>query len=353
MKIIHLADEIWDSGLTDYALTLAFAQKQSGDEVYFACLRNSFAWKKSSILGVNTIVIRKGFSKFTDFAKQISAIKPHILNAHTGSSHTLAVVAKKLSAHKPLIVRTRADVRKISKKPFSRILWKNTDGFVAANSKILRKFKEKISTEIPARVVLQAIEHAPEPETRKTGNSIGIIARLDPVKGHKTAIEAMSILKEQLPDAILKISGEECNTTWDELKNYARKLNVADNVSFEGFSEDKYKFITGCTIGLIPSVASEAVSRAAIEWLSQAKPVVASDVGGISDIVDEGCAILVMPSNAKAMANALEEILLDADKYRKMSEAALKHFRENFTTGIFLKNTRRFYELLISEKISK
>jgi glycosyltransferase involved in cell wall biosynthesis len=340
MKIIHLADETWDSGLTDYALILASAQKKAGHTIYLACLANSFAEKK-------------GFFKFLHFAKKISDIKPDILNTHTGSTHTLAVVAKKLSTHKLLLVRTRADARPITKKIFSDFLWKNTDGFVAANSKILRRFNEKITPKIPSRFILQAIENPPTPETKKTPNTIGILARLDPIKGHKTAIEAISILKEQLPQVILKISGTEQNTTWDELKNYARKLNVSEHIKFEGYVEDKYKFINECTLGLIPSVASEAVCRAAIEWISQGSPVVASDVGGISDTINEYIGILVEPANPKALANALEEILLDTDKQKKMSDAALKHFKQNFTTEVFEKNTLRFYEFLICEKLKK
>lgn len=347
MKIIHLADEIWDSGLTDYALTLASAQKTIGCKIYFACLECSFAHKKAKALGLNTITIAKKPTAFVGFAKKAKKINPQIINAHTGSTHTLAVLAKKIFRLKGMTVRTRADARPMIKKPLWSFLWKNTDGFIAANSKILARFKQKIKFEIPIALVPQAIGNAPTPRSILQNHTIGILARLDPVKGHKTAIEALAFLKKNIPDIMLKISGSEQNITRKELMRYAKKLNIDKHISFEGFVKDKYEFINSCSVGLIPSVASEAVSRAAIEWISQGKPVVASDVGGISDIINNNIGTLVEPSNPKALAEATEKILSNKEKLTQMSVLAVKHFTDNFTPQIFARNTLKFYNEVI------
>jgi glycosyltransferase involved in cell wall biosynthesis len=169
------------------------------------------------------------------------------------------------------------------------------------------------------------------------------LARLDPVKGHKIAIEALSEIKEHFPDIKLKIAGREENTSTDELLTYARKLNVSDNIEFLGYVQDKHKFMRGCTLGIIPSTGSEAVSRAAIEWISQSKLVIGSNVGGISDIINDKNGILVEPSNPKKLANAIVELLLDKERYLTMSKQARKIYLENFTVEIFLKKTTDFY----------
>ncbi|HUT85278.1 MAG TPA: glycosyltransferase family 4 protein [Elusimicrobiales bacterium] len=354
MKIIHLADEIWDSGLTDYAISIATAQKKAGQKVYFAALKNYYAYQKAQVLGLDVLDIPKGPSRFASLSNAIKSINPNVLNAHTGSTHTLAIIASKISGCEPAVIRTRADARPVTKKLFANILWNNTDGFVAANNRILLQFQKIIGNKIPSTFIPQGLITAAPPQNQQPDyNTIGIISRLDPVKGHKIVIEALPYIKEEFPNILIKAAGKEENTSAEELLNYAKKLNVAEHLRFEGFVEDKYEFMQSCAFGIIPSTASEAVSRAAMEWLSQGKPVIASNVGGLSDIITGETGILIEPENPKKLANAIIELIGDRERLEKMASAARKHFLENFTSEISQRKTDEFYNEVISNKFKR
>src|SRR5262249_37445853 len=135
---------------------------------------------------------------------------------------------------------------------------------------------------------------------------LGIVARLDPVKGHRYLLEAVALLRNIYPSLRIKIVGNPENIKQRDLEQIAERLGIDDQVEFMGFQASIPKIMESCSIGVISSIGSEAVSRVALEWMAAGRPVVATRVGCLPEIVKDGeTGYLVEPKDAPALARAL------------------------------------------------
>ncbi|MFA6584738.1 MAG: glycosyltransferase family 4 protein [Elusimicrobiaceae bacterium] len=340
MKIVQFTDEVWDSGLSEYALTLASALSDAGHESYFMARKNSHAALRAKTLNLKLLEFE---NKITDTLKALREIQPDIINAHTGSSHSCAV-ALTAFLKKTAAIRTRADAREFQLKPFSFLLWGRTNGFIAANSEILKQFRASKANRIPSALIMQAVARPQTPPTPAQGAKLGLVARLDPVKGHACAIRAMALIIKTHPDTKLLIAGEDKNVKAADLKELAKQAGISANVEFYGRLPDVPAFMDGCALGLIPSLGSEAVSRGALEWLSRGRPVIASNVGGLADFVADGeTGFIVPPGDERALADAVLKLLGNAEIMRAFGEAGAAVYDKKFTPSVFARETEKFY----------
>ena len=115
-------------------------------------------------------------------------------------------------------------------------------------------------------------------------------------------------------------------------------------VEFPGRVEDKWAFLASCRVGVVASIGSEAVSRATLEWMALGRPVVASRVGGIPDMVEEGVTgLLVEPGDSAALANALNTILKDAELAQRLGRAGRARWEQAFGLAAFYEKTQTVY----------
>ena len=95
--------------------------------------------------------------------------------------------------------------------------------------------------------------------------------------------------------------------------------------------------MAGCTIGVIASTGSEAVSRVALEWMAARRPLIATKVGCLPEIVaDKSAGLLVEPKDAPALARALGYLLHNPKVAQSMAQAARKRVEEHFTLPQFV-----------------
>jgi glycosyltransferase involved in cell wall biosynthesis len=148
---------------------------------------------------------------------------------------------------------------------------------------------------------------------------VGIVGRLDSVKGHTHFIEAAVHVLRERPDARFAIAGKEAGLTAQLLRNQARALGLADSViEFAGFVDSVEDFMRGCGLGVIASIGSEEISRAAIEWMATGRPLVGTLVGCLPEMIEpEETGLIVAPGDSTAMARAILRILND----RQLAEA--------------------------------
>ncbi len=349
MKILHIDDERWDSGLTEYALALAKAQKLHGNDIQFWGRKNAFPIKKASEYGIKTAACCNWPLRLFSLRSMIIKFNPDIINAHTGSSHSMAVMLCCGMKNPPAIIRTRTDFRAMTAKPMSAQLWKHTRGFVAANTEILGNFRHVFSnSNIPAEVIYQGAEDAKigTPSKPKTGAcpTIGMAARLDPVKGHETALKAAAKICGELPMAVFRFAGEEKNIKTEVLLKTASDLGISKNVRFEGYVADIDLFMKSCDLGIIPSVSSEAVSRAAVEWLRAGVPCVCSSTGCLPEIIKNNLTgLIVPPSDHTALAEAVLTILKNPQQLVFMGQSARNRYESKFTAKKFVDETMNLY----------
>ncbi|MDE2510918.1 MAG: glycosyltransferase [Elusimicrobia bacterium] len=269
----------------------------------------------------------------------MAAFAPQAVNAHTGSAHALALmIAPKAAA----VIRTRGDARPAQATTLTRWSAGRTAFFIAANTVIEAQLKTAFP-KTPVRLVAQGISSPDEIAPMPGPPFVGMIARLDAVKGHVVLIDAAQILKTQVPGLRVLCAGE--GALLERLRWQLAPLGLGDVIRFAGRVADKWAFLSGCRLGVVASVGSEAVSRAALEWMAAGRPLVASRVGGLPDLVEDGfTGLLVPPGDAAALAAAIKTLLDDPARAEMMGRRARERWEENYSLGPFYQNTRKVYD---------
>jgi glycosyltransferase involved in cell wall biosynthesis len=178
---------------------------------------------------------------------------------------------------------------------------------------------------------------------------VGVLGRLDEVKGHLTLIEAASRIAKEFPSLSVRCAGSDPNGRLSALAARAMDLGLDSRVRFLGRVPDAGAFIDACRIGVVASSGSEAVSRAALEWMRQGRPVVATRVGCLPDLVEDGeTGLLVPPNDPAALADALARLLRDGALAAEMGRRGRERFLAQFSLDRFASETERVYGSLLA-----
>jgi glycosyltransferase involved in cell wall biosynthesis len=165
---------------------------------------------------------------------------------------------------------------------------------------------------------------------------VGVFGRLAHWKGQHVAIEALKGLPEV--DLLLvgaPLFGEEAYE--QELRRQAQACGVADRVHFLGFRSDVASLMKGVDIVVHCSVAPEPFGRVVVEGMLAERPVIATDAGGVSEIIESGVhGILVPPGDAGALADALGALAADPALRSRLAAAGRAHALADFSLEVCL-----------------
>ena len=338
MNILHIEDERWDSGIAYYALTLAAEQTRRGHSVEFWGQEGSPVMEAGKDLGLTV----RGWGSVSWLAqrRQAATFAPHVINAHTGASHSLALA---LAAGRPCaVVRTRGDSRPARSNALTRFAASRTATYIAANTELEASLKSAFPVAKITRVP-QGLDGPPEAPPLTATPLVGMLARFDPVKGHETLLDAAVLLKAKVPGLRARCAGE--GALLERLRWQLKPAGLEGVVDFPGYVTHRWPFMAACRVGVVPSLGSEAVSRSALEWMASGRPVVASRVGGLPDVIEDGVTgLLVAPDDPAALADALSRLLLDAPKAAEMGRAARRRWEQSFSLQPFYEATQRVYD---------
>jgi glycosyltransferase involved in cell wall biosynthesis len=154
------------------------------------------------------------------------------------------------------------------------------------------------------------------------------VGRLIPIKGHLVLLRALAQARSRVPGVTLAVAGR--GPLEPALKAYARELGLEGAVDFLGFVTPVQKAIEDAAIVVVPSLG-EGFGMVALEAMERARPVIASAVGGLPEIVVDGeTGIVVPPGDADALAEAIVTLAGDLDTAAAMGlrarERALAEF---------------------------
>jgi glycosyltransferase involved in cell wall biosynthesis len=166
------------------------------------------------------------------------------------------------------------------------------------------------------------------------------IGRLIPIKGHLVLLRALAQARASVPDVTLELAGR--GPLEPALKSYGRELGVGDAVRFLGFVSPVQRAIEEAAIVVVPSLG-EGFGMVALEAMERARPVIASAVGGLPEIVADGETGLVVPSgDADALAEAIVALAGDLERAAAMGVAGRERALSQFTPA---RSVRRIEEL--------
>jgi glycosyltransferase involved in cell wall biosynthesis len=179
---------------------------------------------------------------------------------------------------------------------------------------------------------------------------VGVVANLSPVKDQGTLLRALALLGPRWPQVHVVLVGDgECRAT---LESLTRMLGLEERVHFVGRQPNEPNPHHLFDISVLCSL-SEGFPNSIIEAMAAAKPVVATDVGGVADAVTDGeTGLLVPPSNPERLAAAIEELLLDPDRRHALGAAGRDRARAHYHAGVVVQSLEALYDRLLEAAIA-
>jgi glycosyltransferase involved in cell wall biosynthesis len=170
---------------------------------------------------------------------------------------------------------------------------------------------------------------------------VGTIGSLVERKGQRTLLRAAKKILQVVPETHFIICGG--GPLEDSLREQAIGLAIADKVILTGEREDVRPLLAGLDVFVLPSLA-EGLGVSALEAMAMGKPVVASRVGGLAEVVEEGSTgLLVEPGDAEELAGALIRLLRDDDLRAAMGRSARLRAETVFSRQVMIDRTEELY----------
>jgi len=286
-------------------------------------------------------------------------LRPDILHLHSAKAGLVGRLAL-LGSRRPVVLltvhsfvfdeRVGARMRALT-SCIERFLLRFTDRILAVS----RALKDDLVTEmgLPAdriTILYNGIDFAAiAPPQRQAGSGyhVGAIARLAPQKGVDDFIRAAAIVRRRFPAARFTIAGD--GPLRGELEALADNLGIADAVTFLGFYSDIPTLLNRFDVFALTSTR-EAFGITVVEALACETPVVATNVGGISEIIDETTGLLATPRNPEDIAAKICQLLTDPQLARRLARAGSSSVRERFGNDRMLAQLQALYTDLAARR---
>ena len=194
------------------------------------------------------------------------------------------------------------------------------------------------------------LEHALGPVER--ARVVGLVGRLDPIKGHRELLTVAAALRERVPDVrIVFIGADDPNHPDEErdLRAEAAARGIDDIVAFLGFQEPSSlpDLVAACDVVAVPTIAlhgrgKEGFGNAGLEAMALGTPVVGYAQGGVPELVGE-CGLLVPPGDRDALLAALVRVLTEEGLHDRLAICGQARVAEQFTLARMVEGMETSY----------
>lgn len=298
------------------------------------------------------------FTKIGKLRSKVKKLNPQIFHAHHASS--FGFLASFVDHPAKVLSVWGYDVISFPYRNFinraiiNRALKQDT--FITATSECLRNAVLKLNSDIKDIEVIPfgADTSLFKYSERKPSDKIviGIAKSLRPKYGIEILIRAFNDLIAKHKNIYLKIVGKGTNEM--EYKKLIKDLNIEDSVEFLGFIEHSKlpALFAGFDIFVMPSVVEdESFGVAAVEASATGLPVVATDVGGVSEVVkDNVTGYLIEKKNVEKLAAAIEKLILDPQLRLNMGKAGRDYVVQRYNWEENLLAMKNLYEKILAER---
>ncbi|MBB5342507.1 GT4 family glycosyltransferase PelF [Tunturibacter empetritectus] len=189
---------------------------------------------------------------------------------------------------------------------------------------------------------------ASKSEERVGESVVATVGNIRRVKGHDVFIRAAASVAEKFPHTSFRIAGDVLEPEYfAELQALVSELKLSDRFHFVGGVTNLRDYLSAADVFVLPS-RSEGFSNAIVEAMAAALPVVATNVGGNAEAVQDGVSgIIVPPDDPDAIASAIVDLLSDTAKAKQMGAAGNRLAAEKFTTEAMMGQITRVYASLL------
>lgn len=328
--------------------------ERAGHDVTLVCKRRSEARvirraRESGVNRIETLTLTSGVGPLADgldVRRLVSWLpEAQILHVHRGKEHWLAAIANRASSLRRPLVRTRHIVQPVRPHALNRWLYgRATDRIVTVTEAIRRQLvagglatEDRVVT-MPGGVDVDRFR----PDARPVRDSgiravlgvppdvpiIGLVSGFRVMKGQRTAVEAAARLAAEGRRFHLLLIGEGPFAA--RVRAQVEAARLRDRISILGFVDDLPAAMAALDIALYSALESDGMSRVLFEYLASGVPVVASRVGVVPEILEDGRTALLVPAGEPGpLGEAVARLLDDPARRREIGAAgaALVHAR--------------------------
>jgi glycosyltransferase involved in cell wall biosynthesis len=351
------------AGGEDYVLILAKHLQQRGHRVWVSANPGHLLLKKCTDAGLGTVPIAytgmsRVFSVAAEMRAHLQRLSIDIVHSNANYDRTVAAIATAWTRtrHVASVHSTHSIQHNITHWLRNRY---GTDHFIADAEPVKRVLVSEDAirgdriTVIPIGV--ESFPKDQEQQWRQRTRAawgvpgetcvIGNVARLVPFKGHRYLVEAIAGLVESNRDVLCVIIGD--GELMTSLREQSRELDLGSNLRFLGFQDNLHELYPAFDIYCHASLEleAEAFPLAILRALAAGLPVVATNVGGIGMMVEEGVSgFLTPPEDTSVLGNALFRLLADARLRQSMGKESFEMFRKNFHASAMAERVEQVYD---------
>ncbi|MBI3119431.1 MAG: glycosyltransferase family 4 protein [Candidatus Hydrogenedentes bacterium] len=367
LNILLMDAHLRGGGQVTYVTSLARELARLGHHITIGCRPGSVLVEAAQSVGADCLPafqLRGGArlgSWYGDLARVrtlLRAHRPDVLHVNGSQDHWTCALANRLAGRPACVLRTRHNTYPVKKGLPNRVLNRRWTDYQIVVCDVVRRDLAQHPAFDARRMCtvhngVDAARFVPNTEARERVRTelgfapsdlvLGIAARLVRAKGHEFLFKAVAQIREQHPELRIMVLGQ--GDLEASLKQLANDLRIGERVKFLGFRNDMADCIQAFDIGVQPSIDCDTSSFSLKEQMAAEIPVIASNYGGLREIVTDGVEGCVVPAGTVTpLASALRRMLSSEELRRKMGVAARRRVLREFSVEVFAERTVRAYE---------
>ncbi len=374
MKVMHVEAGRHLYGGARQVLYLAEGLTQRGIECAVVCPAGSEIAARLPHMGIPVFPISMGgdldIALIGRLRQLIEDVKPDVIHLHSrrGADWFGGLAARKFGDI-PVILSRRVD--NAESTLIVNFKYRLFDRVVAISNAISEVLAEAGVPEQKLRVVHSAVKtstwerrwdriafdktffaksankNSVDGQDAKKAPVIGMVAQLIKRKGHRFVLESIPAIQERYANVRLVFFGR--GPEEPRLQMLAAKLGIEDNVTFAGFRKDINHWL-GCLDVFVHPPSTEGLGVAVLQAAAASLPIVASRVGGVTEIIEDKVnGLLIDPESPDQIAQGVLALLDDRETALEMGEAAHKKVVEQFSVDAMVEGNLKVYNELLSE----
>jgi glycosyltransferase involved in cell wall biosynthesis len=362
VRVVELLATGTNGGAQEHVFSLLTRLDRSRYIPSVVSLSPGSAVRRLASIGIPSLILDEA-----DDAIAVGALTAHLAEIRADVLHNhmyraelvgtrAAIALSEIGHRRPYVVSTihSSRVRSPEDREQLRILTPRMDRLIAVSHAIVRKIDDEGRHGAPVSLVYNGVDlHRYDHQEpcctlreeyglSQDSQIVGCVARLEPEKGHRTLLEAWSLVLGRVPDACLLIVGE--GSLRDDLERQAAGLGIAGRVVVAGRRDDIPAVTAALDVAVLPSYR-EAQGLVVLEAMALSRPIVATNVGGIPEMIENGVSgLLVPPHDAAALADAISRLLLDHPLADTLARNGHDVVHDRFSAELMVRTVEDIYD---------
>jgi sugar transferase (PEP-CTERM/EpsH1 system associated) len=359
IQVVHLVTCLNVGGLEMVVYNLARYADRNQFDIHVICLEEPGTLAPRVValgaevegLGPPGLSRLRRLSRLT---RRLYQLRPQILHTHNPMPHLFGSLAACL-ARIPVLVHTKHGrnypeiPRRVALNRWASFLTTMVVAVSENSAEVARRVERVPVYKVTLiRNGIDLTEFPPPPRREKAGKRVIHVGRMDPVKDQHTLLRAARIVADAEPDFQLDFVGD--GDIRAELVALHRELCLGDRVRFLGERSDIGPLLAAADLFVLSST-SEGLSLTLLEAMGSGLPIVATDVGGNSEVVVRGeTGLLVSPQSPQTLAQAILILLRDPDRLLQMGRAGRRRVEKEFDIRRMVARYEALYMELLQRK---